>query len=249
MARNANHPVVRFAEYRAWVSMVSACTNPKDGRWGNNGGSGIKVCDRWLNSFENFLEDIGLKTDPLFILNRRDRTKDFTPENTFWGRPQKTLKHGFYLNYPEYAIWKLMIGRCDASISGDSPQWKDYGGRGITVCQEWKDDFLAFIRDVGRRPRPGLLLDRIDNDGNYVPGNVRWATREESVINSRSTKYRGNDRWIRPYEVGDNHFRVRIGGHHVGVYGTIEEARVARNTAYLRLRVHLKLDPWEPSDE
>ena len=249
MGRNANHPLVWSAEYRAWVSMVSACTNPKDGRWGNNGGSGIKVCDEWLHDFPRFLEDVGLKTDPLFILNRRDRSKNFDPENTYWGRPQKSLKHGFYLNYPEYAIWKLMIGRCDASISGDSPQWKDYGGRGVIVCQEWKDDFLAFIRDVGRRPRPGLLLDRIDNDGNYEPGNVKWSTREEQVINSRSTKYKGIDRWIIPPKDPEKRFFVRIKGYRAGAYDTVEEARSARNAAYLRLRVHLKLDPWEPPDE
>lgn len=65
----------------------------------------------------------------------------------------------------------------------DLPQWKDYGGRGITFCDRWKS-FANFASDMGEKPK-GLTLDRIDNDLGYGPLNCRWATRHEQRINSR----------------------------------------------------------------
>lgn len=63
--------------------------------------------------------------------------------------------------------------------------WYNYGGRGIRVCDEWRDDYQAFLAHVGRRPSPNHSLDRIDNDGNYEPGNVRWTTKTEQQWNRR----------------------------------------------------------------
>lgn len=84
---------------------------------------------------------------------------------------------------PEWVAWSAMKTRCTREAG---PQYEDWGGRGIEVCAEWQDDFEAFFAYIG--PRPSLLhsVDRYpDNDGNYEPGNVRWATREQQMGNKR----------------------------------------------------------------
>lgn len=83
---------------------------------------------------------------------------------------------------PEYEIWCSMIKRCE---NPNHHAYSRYGGRGISVHPEWRADFAAFLRDVGSRPSPDLSLDRIDNDGNYEPGNVRWATAKQQANNRR----------------------------------------------------------------
>lgn len=87
-----------------------------------------------------------------------------------------------------YSVWNTMKYRC---FNENSPQFKDWGGRGITVCDEWKNDFKAFYDYVSQLPHfgeEGYSLDRIDNDGNYEQGNVRWATRKEQANNRRNVK-------------------------------------------------------------
>lgn len=86
---------------------------------------------------------------------------------------------------PEYRIWNAMITRC---TNPKHPQWADYGGRGIRVHDSWLHSFETFINDVGRRPDATMTLDRIDNDGNYEPSNVRWATRKQNSRNRRNNR-------------------------------------------------------------
>lgn len=96
-------------------------------------------------------------------------------------RRDRNTKHGMY-NLPEYAVWVSMVQRC---TNAKSKSYRLYGGRGIRVCDRWKHSFADFISDVGRRPRGRWLLDRIDNNGNYEPGNVRWASDAQSMRNTR----------------------------------------------------------------
>ncbi len=84
--------------------------------------------------------------------------------------------------HPLYAMWHGMKQRChNPKNSG----WKYYGGRGIEVCEAWRNDFASFIADVGERP-DAHSLDRIDPDGNYEPSNVRWASRKTQRANHRT---------------------------------------------------------------
>lgn len=82
----------------------------------------------------------------------------------------------------EWRVWMDMRGRCTRATHRD---WKDYGGRGIVVCGRWSGSFEAFYADMGPRPLHGYSLDRINNEGNYEPGNCRWATAKEQAANRR----------------------------------------------------------------
>lgn len=85
---------------------------------------------------------------------------------------------------PEYKTWSAMVRRCELPSHGS---YERYGGRGITVCPEWRNSFMKFFEDMGPKPGPEYSIDRIDNNGNYEPGNCRWATKEEQDYNRSTT--------------------------------------------------------------
>lgn len=102
---------------------------------------------------------------------------------------QRVMKHGESRSQKggtkEYRAWKSVKYRC---YQKNNPKYKYYGQRGIVMCDAWLNDYPQFLQDVGRAPSPQHSLDRIDNDGNYEPGNVRWATMIEQRRNNRAGK-------------------------------------------------------------
>ncbi len=91
-------------------------------------------------------------------------------------------------NIKEYDAWRGMIRRCDPLSKNRRNQW--HIRKGIKVCPEWFESFERFFADVGRSPTPKHTLERIDNDGNYEPGNVRWATAKEQANNRSGIRIR-----------------------------------------------------------
>lgn len=86
--------------------------------------------------------------------------------------------------HPLYPMYGAMIQRCH---NVNNAQYKNYGARGITVCDEWRESFEAFVRDMGERP-DGFSIDRIDNDKGYFPDNCRWADWMTQAQNRRGYK-------------------------------------------------------------
>ena len=97
--------------------------------------------------------------------------------------PNGSTRHGLTKD-PVYQAWVGMLRRCN---NPKHPSYKNYGGRGIKVCERWHD-LDNFMKDMSPKPSPELTLDRIDNDKGYSPDNCRWASRVEQGFNMRSTR-------------------------------------------------------------
>jgi len=95
---------------------------------------------------------------------------------------KRRARHGMYKS-STYNIWRSMKGRCKYTYK---KSYNRYGGRGISVCNRWLK-FDNFLEDMGKRPE-GMQLDRVDNDGNYEPGNCRWVTPKVNANNRKTSK-------------------------------------------------------------
>lgn len=89
---------------------------------------------------------------------------------------------------PEYRVWAGMIQRC---TNPNNPKYDHYGGRGITICKEWRK-FKNFYSDMGPKPTPEHSIDRINNDGNYEPSNCRWTTTKIQNYNRHTSNQNTN---------------------------------------------------------
>jgi len=143
-------------------------------------------------------------------------------ENNAIRAPERThLRHGHCRGEngggksAEYRAWRHMIHRCE---NPSDQMFARYGGRGITVCKQWRESFIAFLSDVGYRPSPSHSLDRRDSDGNYEPGNVRWATASEQQRNKSTVP------------------TYTVGGITDCVAGWAERLRVRPQTLWKRLK-------------
>ena len=116
----------------------------------------------------------------------------------------------------EYDSWSAMIRRCELP---SQRSYKDYGARGIKVCAAWRADFAAFLRDVGPAPSPGHTIERNEVNGDYEPGNVRWATAKEQSNNRRSS------------------VRVEVAGESLTVAQWAERSGIKYQTLWARLFV------------
>jgi hypothetical protein len=130
---------------------------------------------------------------------------------------------------PEYMAWVSAKQRCH---NPNNPAYARYGGRGIAVCERWRNNFAAFMEDMGPKPSPTHSLDRKDNDKGYEPDNCRWATMIEQQHNRRPWSACGlkgavkmRRRWMAQIQTNGKH-------RYLGLFKTAEEASAAYWAAY-----------------
>jgi hypothetical protein len=141
-------------------------------------------------------------------------------------------------NTPTYTTYTAMKKRC---YNSNDPAYHSYGGRGISVCDRWLEDFENFLYDMGERPE-GTSIDRINTDGNYELSNCRWATKQTQQINKRkkmntTSKFRGVS-WCSYYEM----FVCQVNGKKIGMFHFEEEAAEAYDNFIIFSRLSNKLN-------
>lgn len=154
---------------------------------------------------------------------------------------ERSTKHGRY-GSPEYRVWKGMLSRC---YNRKTPQYRNYGGRGISVFRSWRNSFQAFYDYIG--PRPSLLysIDRINTDGNYEPGNVRWATKREQSLNQRKRSIYAGKKSSSEFigvTLYNKRFAAQFDHKLLGHFETGHDAAVARDAAVIKSGLLAKLN-------
>ena len=137
-----------------------------------------------------------------------------------WGRRYTGDVSMQKLHPREYKSWENMRERCN---NPRQVNYRMYGARGITVCERWAR-FAAFFEDMGKKPTAKHTVDRIDNDGNYEPGNCRWATPAEQSRNMRTNGY------------------VEWNGQRMLLLDVVKQFGISRNLVYCRLKLGWSLE-------
>lgn len=129
---------------------------------------------------------------------------------------------------PEWNSWRGMLQRCN---NPNHEMFYLYGGKGITVCKEWRK-FSNFIRDMGKKPSPRHSIDRKDSNGNYEPGNCRWADPSTQSHNTRRSNTPGI--YLTPYNTWQARMKKGHETFHLGTFKTLLDAAAARKSAELK---------------
>lgn len=200
--------------YLIWKSIRQKCQNPNNRAYKTFGAKGLYFYPEWedFDVFSDWSLSHGYH-DHLSLV-RYDESKSYTPDNCFFS--QKFQTHG--LSHSRlYTQWRLMINRCTCP---SHKSYADYGGRGISVCDEWKTFVNYKEWALSHGYNDSLTIDRIDVDGNYEPSNCRFADMITQCNNRRSSKfltYQGKtlsqSQWARELGLSRNviHGRVKRG--------------------------------------
>jgi hypothetical protein len=144
-----------------------------------------------------------------------------------FGKDNHNFKHGGKRSFPvEYRAWSKIKGRCFCKTDAG---YHKYGGRGISMCDEWASDFMRFLADMGMRPSNKSSIDRMDNDGDYTPENCEWSNPTKQANNRRSSHlltHKGETRtiaqWSRITGIKQATLRARIEVSGMSVKDTLE---------------------------
>ena len=197
-AQGEKHPAYLHGQskrhlMKTWSIMIQRCTNRKNQKYKIYGGRGITVCQEWRNDFSTFMRwamENGYQKG--LCLCRLDTRGNYEPSNCAWctkevlyktNSSQSPRTHG-KSHTRIWDHWMNMKSRCYCKTN---PAFRSYGGRGITVCEEWQNDFQSFYDwAMANGYQDNLFINRIDNDKGYSPDNCRWATQKQQIKNRRN---------------------------------------------------------------